>query len=441
MGSTTWGSREAARPEAHAPLGPRGMSARLAVIGAGPIGLEAALAASDAGFDVQVYESGSVGAQLARFGDVPLFTPFGMNSTEATRERLRRAGVSLPSEQAILGARAFGHGYLEPIARLPELRGRVRERTRVIGIGREGLVKPEAIASAGDRRRAGRPFVIHAEHPEGTSFEAADVVVDASGVVSLPLASGPGGLEAPGESALGNRIDRHLLPSLEETRARFAGSRALLIGSGHSAATALAVFDALARERSGPSLVVWVHRDHGAAVPFTELADDPLPDRAALVREANRIAAEASWLKRRPDSTVLAYEPGPAGGMRVRLRSPGGRVEVVEVDRVYALVGYRPDTALFRELQIHLCYASEAPMALASALLASRMADPARAGDCLAQTTHGAETLRTTEPGFFVLGAKSYGRNPDFLMRVGYEQVGELMTLLTTGFSAPVAAG
>jgi hypothetical protein len=68
------------------------------------------------------------------------------------------------------------------------------------------------------------------------------------------------------------------------------------------------------------------------------------------------------------------------------------------------------------------------------------MADPARAGDCLAQTTHGAETLRTTEPGFFVLGAKSYGRNPDFLMRVGYGQVGELMPLLS-GFSAQVAAG
>ncbi|MGE5178968.1 MAG: hypothetical protein ACM3PF_07760 [Bacteroidota bacterium] len=418
------------------------MSARLAVIGAGPIGLEAALAASDAGFDVQVYESGSVGAQLARFGDVPLFTPFGMNSTEATRERLRRAGVSLPSEQAILGARAFVHGYLEPIARLPELRGRVRERTRVIGIAREGLVKPEAIASAGDRRRAGRPFVIRSEHPEGTSFEAADVVVDASGVVSRPLATGPGGLAARGESGLGDQVDRHLLPTEEEVRARYAGRRVLLVGSGHSAATALLAFEALARGRSRPARVVWVHRDRGEGGPFPELAEDPLPARAALVQEANRIAADGSpWLERRPEAAVLAYEPGPAWGLRVRLRSREGLVESVGVDRVYALVGYRPDTDLFRELQVHLCYASEAPMALASALLASRMADPTRAGDCLAQTTHGAETLRTTEPGFFVLGAKSYGRNPDFLMRVGYEQARELMGLLAAGFSVPVAAG
>ena len=417
------------------------MSPRLAVIGAGPIGLEAALAASDAGFDVRVYEAGRVGEQLARFGDVPLFTPFGMNATESTRARLRRSGVALPSQDAILTAREFAERCLEPIAALPELRSRVRTSTRVAGVAREGLFKPEAIASVGDPVRKSRPFTIAIDGPEGRQFESADVVVDSSGVVPRPLATGPGGLEAPGESALGDRIDRHLLPSLEETRARCAGGRVLLIGSGHSAATALAAFDTLARERSGPGRVVWIHRDHGAAVPFAELADDPLPARAALAREANRIAAAATWLERRPGATVLVYEADPAGGVRVRLRSREGRVESVGVDRVYALVGYRPDTDLFRELQIHLCYASEAPMALASALLAARMADPGRAGDCLAQTTHGAETLRTTEPGYFVLGAKSYGRNPDFLMRVGYEQVRELTGLLAAGFSAPVAAG
>ena len=44
-------------------------------------------------------------------------------------------------------------------------------------------------------------------------------------------------------------------------------------------------------------------------------------------------------------------------------------------------------------------------MKLAAALLG------ARGGDCLAQTSHGAETLANPEPGFFILGAKSYGRN------------------------------
>jgi hypothetical protein len=51
-------------------------------------------------------------------------------------------------------------------------------------------------------------------------------------------------------------------------------------------------------------------------------------------------------------------------------------------------------------------------------------------GDCLAQTTHGADTLTNPEPGFFILGAKSYGRNNTFLMRIGWEQVGEVFGLL-----------
>ena len=43
----------------------------------------------------------------------------------------------------------------------------------------------------------------------------------------------------------------------------------------------------------------------------------------------------------------------------------------------------------------------------------------------------GAQTLRNPEPSFFILGAKSYGRNPNFLLRTGFEQVREVFTLIT----------
>ena len=46
-----------------------------------------------------------------------------------------------------------------------------------------------------------------------------------------------------------------------------------------------------------------------------------------------------------------------------------------------------------------------------------------------------ASTLRHPEPGFFTLGAKSYGRNPAFLLRSGFRQVEELFTLLFDGGS------
>ncbi len=53
------------------------------------------------------------------------------------------------------------------------------------------------------------------------------------------------------------------------------------------------------------------------------------------------------------------------------------------------------------------------------------------AGDCLAVAPCGPAALRNPEPGFYVLGSKSYGRNSDFLLRNGYEQVREVFTLIT----------
>jgi hypothetical protein len=88
-------------------------------------------------------------------------------------------------------------------------------------------------------------------------------------------------------------------------------------------------------------------------------------------------------------------------------------------------VGYSPDTALYRELQVHECYASLGPMKLAAALAGQAGAD------CLQQVGHGGETLRSPEPNFYILGAKSYGRNSHFLLRIGFEQVREAFGLIT----------
>lgn len=62
-----------------------------------------------------------------------------------------------------------------------------------------------------------------------------------------------------------------------------------------------------------------------------------------------------------------------------------------------------------------------APMNLSATLLDSA------GGDCLAQPAVDVDALRAPEPGFFVLGAKSYGRLATFLLRVGYEQVDQII--------------
>lgn len=51
-------------------------------------------------------------------------------------------------------------------------------------------------------------------------------------------------------------------------------------------------------------------------------------------------------------------------------------------------------------------------------------------GDCLDQKSHGPQTLVTPEPNFYLLGAKSYGRNSKFLLATGLAQIRELFTII-----------
>jgi thioredoxin reductase len=411
----------------------------VAVIGAGPIGLEAALDARRRGHDVTVYEACRVGEHFRRYGDVQLFTPFRMIATDLGRRRLEETGIRLPSEEEQLTARQFADRYLAPLALLPELRGSIREGTRVGHIAREGLRKRDGIVAVGDESRAGRPFLLRVEDSRGARFEKADVVLDASGVYGSPNAAGPGGLPAVGEEALGDRIERHLPSVRGEGRARYSGGRVLLLGDGHSAATSLVDLAALAREAGSAPTVHWVHRAVGGDVWPVD-SRDPLPARRALLERANAAARSEGWLTRHPGATVLAFETLPSGPVGVTLRGRDGTERRIEVDRVLALVGYRPDLSLSREVHLHLCYASEGPMALASAILAAGPADSASAADCLSQRSHGPDSLRNPEPGFFVIGAKSYGRNPGFLLTIGHEQVRDVLRLVAPAAKSARAA-
>ncbi len=246
-------------------------------------------------------------------------------------------------------------------------------------------------------------------------------MIDCSGSYGNPNLLGDGGIPAPGERALEDRIVRYL-PSFDEDH--WGGAKVLLTGSGHSAQTA-----ARALARLPDTKVVWAVRnplpDWGA------VEDDPLPERASLNATAASIAAgESPGIELLP-GTVTESLAERDGRVAVTLRNGG--VEEVVVDRILALNGGVGDASIYRQLQVHECYASCAPMKLAAALLADSGAD------CLEQTGHGPETLVNPEPGFFILGAKSYGRNSQFLLAVGWQQVDDVFASLLRRGSNPRA--
>ena len=395
---------------------------RIAIIGAGPIGLEAALLGRELGHDVTVLERGLVGDNIARWGHVRLFSSFALNGSGRGMRLLARGGAELPSGDDYLTGAEFLEGYLEPLARTSVLSPCLRERTKVISIGRDGIGKGDLIG--GPREAHAFRLLVEAENGE-ESHIAADVVLDCSGSYKNHNWMGNGNVPALGERALEQDFAYTIPDVVGRDRGRYEGKPVLLVGDGHSATTALEGLTRL----SGAT-VHWVARK---TRPMEVIPNDPLPDRARLAALANRLAAsEDPSIRFYPGGSVEAVERR-GSGFTVELSSGNGRMSL-DVDEILALVGYSPDNTIYRELQVHECYASLAPMKLASKLLGESSAD------CLAQTSGGVDVLRNPEPNFFILGAKSYGKRSNFLIRTGVEQIDEVFTAIGTAQPAEVVS-
>lgn len=398
----------------------------LAIIGGGPVGLEAAARAAGAGLATVLFEAGEVADHVRAWGWLRLFSPFEWNAGPAGLEVLRGQGVELPDAGALLTGAELRTHYLLPLAAAVRSRVEVREGARVRDVARADGLKGEAL---GEAARAEQPFRLLVEESGAETEVFARAVFDCSGTYGRPNWAGPGGTPAIGERSARRAIEYRIPDVLGAQRGRYAARRTLLIGSGHSAATTACALGALARAVPGTRFT-WASREaHG--VPLRAIPDDPLPERVKLTRRANAIAAEpppgCEWLSR---SRLLAVRQADSRGLEVDLEIAGD-VRRDGFDRIVANVGYEPDDRLYRQLQVHACYASLGPMGVAAALLAAQgPPGDAPADCCIAADALGAETLRNPEPDFFILGAKSFGKNSAFLMRTGYEQVADAFSLL-----------
>jgi hypothetical protein len=387
---------------------------RIAILGAGPIGVEAAMYAIEQDYTVDLYERDTPGAHVIDWAHVRLFSPWKMNRSPWGERMLGEAGYELADEQAYPTGREYLDRYLLPLVALEKARGCLHEGIEVIGVSRKEALKGDHI---GDDRRAGGPFVILYEDANGEHYTEADIVIDTTGVYDQACHLGPGGLPALGEQANEALIERHIPDVLGVDRPVYEDKTTLLVGNGFSAVTSAHLLAELQEQAAGTH-VHWLLLDDEP--PYTPIDDDPLPERLALSQFGNQ-AARGQIDGIEPVFGQLACLASADQGLNAEINLDEGSSSL-EVDQVIGNVGYKPDPSLYRELQVHQCYASEGPMKLSAYLLGQKGGD----GDCLAQTAGGFETLVSPEPDFYILGSKSYGRNSDFLLKLGFEQIEEL---------------
>jgi thioredoxin reductase len=379
----------------------------VAIIGAGPVGLAAAAHLVQRGIRPLIFERGqSVGAALLEWGHVRVFSPWRYNIDAAARSLLDRSGWRAPSADGLPTGGEIVRDYLAPLAALPEIASGLKLGAAVTAISRQGHGK---VSNEG---REDSPFVVSYEDAGGEHRILARAVIDASGTWSRPNPVGIDGLPVPGEREAAGRIAYGIPDVVGAEREKYIGKRVLVIGGGHSAINvALALMEL--QDEAPATEIFWALRRNGVERLLGGGLNDQLPERGALGLAAGRAMQDG----RLNMLTPFAVE-------RIATKDDGLAVEAeldgnpfnLAVDRIVVATGFRPDLSFLGELRVALDPAVEAPPALAPLI------DP-NLHSCGTVPPHGIEELAHPEPGFVIVGSKSYGRAPTFLMATGYEQV------------------
>ena len=120
---------------------------RIRIIGAGPIGLEAALYARTAGNFVVVMDSGDLAANVSRWGFVRMFSPWSMNTTPLGRKAAGNDAI-FTSDQCPTG-QEFLDRYLWPLSQSQLVNGCIDTGVRVLSVGHaEAAVGPDGETGA-----------------------------------------------------------------------------------------------------------------------------------------------------------------------------------------------------------------------------------------------------------------------------------------------------
>lgn len=387
----------------------------VAIIGGGPVGLSAVAHLLERGETPILFEAGdSIGANLRDWAHVRMFSPWQYVVDKASVRLLEKHGWNMPPADGLPTGGELREHYLLPFANLPEIAPHIHLNARVVAISRSHADKMK------DANRKNSPFVLHVVYADGHEAHIqASAVIDASGTWSTPNPLGGNGLPAIGEKRHSDKIVYGIPDVNGLHRARYANKRVMVVGNGHSATNALLELGKL-RDTHPNTEIFWVLRSANVARSFGGGTSDELSARGELgLRLKNSVDAGMFHIVAPFFITEIAENED---GVLV-IGKNGDETETVTVDEIICTTGARPNLDMLRELRVDIDNALESVSALAP------MIDP-NIHSCGTVPPHGEAELRHPEPNFYIVGMKSYGRAPTFLLLTGYEQVRSVVAML-----------
>lgn len=386
----------------------------VAIIGGGPVGLAAAAHLLKKGEKFIVLEAGdSVGSSMLEWGHVRMFSPWQYNIDKAAKELLENAGWTSPDENALPTGHELVVEYLLPLSNLPEIKEQIILQAKVVGVAKK----------AHDKLKTGKrdtvPFQLYVEVNGDTQVIEAKAVIDSSGTWTNPNPILSNGIWTNAERKLHNQI-HYGIPNFEQLENRYQNKSIMVIGSGHSAINALLDLATL-QQKFTDTEIYWVLRKKIHEV-YGGQENDGLAARGELGIRIQQLVESGRIHILTPFHIDGVYPTNSKITVVGELN--GEEFTIGDIDEMVVSTGFRPDTSFLNEIRINLDSAVESIDALAPLI------DP-NIHSCGTVRPHGEQELRHPEKNFYIVGMKSFGRAPTFLLATGYEQVRSVVAYLT----------
>lgn len=381
----------------------------IAIVGAGPVGLAAAAHLIQHKQKVMLLEAGTeVGANIQTWKHIRLFSPWKYNIDKAASSLLEKYNWEKPNLEEIPTGKELVENYLIPLSKVPEIQEVITLNTKVISIAKKNIDKMK------NANRENVPFVIYTEHEGAIQAIKARAVIDATGTWGNPNPANSSGVWLESEQSLKDNIFYGLPDILGESISRYKNKKVAVIGSGHSAINALLELGILKEKYPGTE-ILWVIRKELVEDAYGGEEKDALEARGLLGSKIHEMV---------DNGTVQVYTSfrieklikNNTSTIAIIGEIKGARSEIDLIDEVIVNTGNRPNYSFLNELRTKVDFATESVEAI------SPLIDP-NLHSCGTVRPHGERELRQPEKDLYIVGSKSYGRAPTFLMATGYEQV------------------